>query len=89
MTITHAAHQDVRGRPPVDPAAGDQELLVDRLEQQEVEVAGADQLGELVAVLQEERLDQAVQGEEAADEEEVLRLGPARDRASSARRPSR
>ena len=58
---------------------GDQELLVDRLEEQEVEVAGAHQLGELVAVFQEQRLDQAVEGEEAAHEEEVVGLGPVGD----------
>ena len=44
------ADQDVGQRGPVDGAAGDQELLVDRLEQVEVEVAGAHQVGELVAV---------------------------------------
>ena len=73
------AHQDIRRRAPVDLPAGDQELLVDRLEQEEIEVAGADQLGELVAVVQEQRLDQAVDREEAAHEEEVLGLGPVGD----------
>ena len=77
----HGPHQDVRGRAPIDPAAGDQELLVDRLEQEAVEVAGPHQLGELVAIVQEEHLDQAVHGEETADEEEILRLVPAGDRA--------
>ncbi len=71
------AHQDVRRRRPVDLPAGDEELLVDRPEQEEVEVAGPDQLGEVVAVLEEQHLDQAVEREEAADEEEILVLRPA------------
>ena len=58
-------------------------LLIDRLEQQAVEVAGAHQLGEFIAIVQEEHLDQAVHGEEAADEEEVLGLVPAGDRAGA------
>ena len=41
-------------------------------QQQEVQVACAHQLGKLVAVLEEEHLDQAVHREEAADEEEVV-----------------
>ena len=73
------AHEHVRRRAPVDPPAGDQKLLVDRPKQQEVEVAGPDELGELVTVLEEEGLDQTVEREKAADEEEVLVLGPARD----------
>ena len=79
MTMRIAAHEDVRRSAPVDPPQGDQELLVDRPEQEEIEVAGAHQLGELVAVLQEQGLDQAVEGEEAADEEEVVGLGPVGD----------
>ena len=64
--------------------AGDQELLVDRPQEQEkVEVAGADQLSEVVAVLEEEHLDQAVEGEEAADEEVSIR--PSDQPASSPR----
>ena len=77
------SHQDVGGRAPVNAPARDQKLLVDRLEQEAVEVAGTHQLGELVAVVEEEHLDQAVHGEETADEEEVLGLGPAGDRAGA------
>ncbi|KAJ3057658.1 hypothetical protein HK102_010947, partial [Quaeritorhiza haematococci] len=72
-------HDEVRRGPPVDPSAGDEELLVDRLEQQEVQVSGPHQFRELVAVLQEQGLDQPVQGEEAADEEEVIGLAPVGD----------
>src|SRR5438874_2477717 len=74
------AHQDVRGRGPVDLAAAEQELLVDRLEQVEVEVAAAHQVGELAAVAQEQRLDQPAEGEVTADEEVILVTAPARDR---------
>src|SRR5205823_1835075 len=71
--------EDVGGGRPVDLAKGDQELLVNRLEQVEVEVAGADQVGELVAVFEEERLDAAFEGVVAAEEDEELRLRPALD----------
>src|SRR5206468_2921024 len=73
------ADQDVRGGRPVDLAAGDEELLVDRLEQIKVEVAGADEVGEGVAVFEEERLDAAFEGVVAAEEDEELRLRPALD----------
>ena len=72
------AHDDVGRGGPVDASAGDEELLVDGAEQEEVEVAGPDELAEFVAVLQEQGLDQAVEGEEAADEEEELVLRPVR-----------
>src|SRR6202034_4251684 len=54
--------------------------FVNRLEQEAIQVTGAHQLGEFVAIIQEKHLDQAVHGEEAADEEEILGLVPARDR---------
>ena len=59
--------------------AADEELLVDRLEQKEIEIAGAHQVGELVAVVQKQRLDQPPHREIAADEEEILRGGPVGD----------
>ena len=68
---------------PVDAAAGDQELFVDRLDQKPVQVACPHQFGEFVAIIKEQHLDHAVHGEETADEEEVLRLGPAGDRVGS------
>src|SRR5262249_7700379 len=73
------AHYQVRRRGPFDRPAGDEELFVNRANQEKVQVAGADELGEFGAVLQEERFDNAFEGEVDADEEEVLRLRPAGD----------
>src|SRR5262249_7908309 len=70
------AQQDVGRRGKIDPPTGEQKLLIDRLEQEEVQVAVADQVGKGIAVLQEQRLDQTFQGEVTADEKQVLRLGP-------------
>src|SRR5438477_40240 len=75
-----AAEEHIGDAGPVDAAAADQELLVDRLEQEEVEVAGADELGELIAVLEEERFHDAAHGVVAADEKEVLVFLPVGDR---------
>src|SRR5262249_39914796 len=73
------AEEEVRHRGPVDVSAADKELLVDRPQQDEVEVAGANELAELGTVIQEESLDQPLQSEVAAKEKEILRLLPAGD----------
>ena len=54
-------------------------MLVDGTEQEKIEVAGADEFGEFVAVFEEEKLNQAAEGVKTADEEEVFVLRPPRD----------
>src|SRR5439155_21690034 len=70
------AHEDVRGRRPFDVPATNQELFVNRLEQIEIEIAAAHEIGELVAVFQKQGLDQPLEREVAADKKELLRLRP-------------
>src|SRR5262249_28495603 len=81
QSVTHDAESQnhVGDARPIDVLATDEELLVDRLEQAEIEIAGADQVGELVAVVEEQGLHDAAHGEVAADEEEVLVDGPVGD----------
>src|SRR5262249_27827294 len=62
---------------PINVAAADEELLVNRLEQNKVQVARAYQVGETIAVFQEERLDKSLKSEVTADEKQVLSLAPA------------
>src|SRR5689334_12240819 len=73
------AKENVRCRGPIDVTTGNQELLIERFEQINVEVAGAHQIGEFIAVLQEKGFEHAFHSEVAADEEEILVLGPAGD----------
>ena len=69
---------DVHQRRPLDALEGDQELGIDRLQQGEVQIAGPDQLAELVRVGHAERLDEAVDQPRRAQKHEELVLAPPR-----------
>src|SRR5262249_35641925 len=77
------AHEEIGGGGPIDVPATEEKLLVDRLEQEVIKVSAADQVRELVAVFQKQRLDRTLQGEVAAHEEQVFGLRPARDDRSA------
>src|SRR5207244_11498787 len=61
---------------------GNQKLLVNRLQQEEVKSARANELGERAAIRQKERLDQRQQGKIAADEKQILGALPGGDGGS-------
>src|SRR5262249_42701629 len=73
------AHQKARYRPPINISKRNQKLLVNRLQKIKVEIARTNQVGELVAVDQEQRLDQARQSKIAAEKEQVFRFRPVGD----------
>ena len=60
--------------------ATDQKLFIHRLEQVKIEVAGADQVREVIAVLQKQGFEQAPQGEAAPERlaQEVTAIGGGR-----------
>src|SRR5207302_5193494 len=73
------AHEAVGRARPIDGPATDEELFVHRLEQEEIEVAGAHQVGKVVAVFQEQSFEQSPQGEIKSKEKQVLISVPVGD----------
>ncbi len=64
--------------------ARDQELRVDRLDQNKIEIAGADHLAEVCTVRHEQRFDDRVNQHSRRHEGEVLRPGPVVNRVNVA-----